>query len=63
MREKAKTLLDKSEDGGGPGHLECDVFKVFCDAAMNVEVCVQEAWKCAFLSVNNRLFFKEITIF
>ena len=40
-------------------------FKVFRDAAMsmNFEVCVQEVWKCAFLSFNNRLFFKEITIF
>ena len=25
MREKAKTLLNKSEDGSGPGQLECDV--------------------------------------
>ena len=25
VREKAKTLLNKSEDGSGPGQLECDV--------------------------------------
>ena len=25
------------------------------------EVCVQEVWKCAFLSSNNRPFFKGIT--
>ena len=25
MREKAKTLLNKSEDGSGPGQLECNV--------------------------------------
>ena len=25
VREKAKTLLKKSEDGSGPGQLECDV--------------------------------------
>jgi len=41
------------------------LFKVFHDAAMNFEVCVQEeVCKCtAFLSFNNRLFFKEIAIF
>ena len=25
MKEKAKTLLNKSEDGSGPGQLDCDV--------------------------------------
>ena len=25
VREKARTLLNKSEDGSGPGKLECDV--------------------------------------
>ena len=61
VREKAKTLLNKPEDGNGPGQLECDVVQgvSWC----GYEVCVQEVWKCAFfLSSNNRLFFKEITI-
>ncbi|KAK2160816.1 hypothetical protein NP493_1626g00001 [Ridgeia piscesae] len=39
------------------------LFKVFRDAAMNFKVGVQEVWKCAFLSFNNRLFSKEITMF
>ncbi|KAK2155904.1 hypothetical protein NP493_2029g00001 [Ridgeia piscesae] len=36
------------------------LFKVFHDTAMK---CFQDVWKCAFLSSNNRLFFKGITIF
>ena len=27
VREKAKTLLNKSVDGSGPGQLECDVIQ------------------------------------
>ena len=27
VREKAKTLLNKSKDGSGPGQLECDVLQ------------------------------------
>ena len=38
------------------------LFNVFRDADMKTfEVCVQEVWKCAFLSSNNRLFFKVIS--
>ena len=64
VREKAKTLLNKSEDGSGPGQLECDVVQGVSGCCFEIYVQVnQEVWKCAFLSSNNRLFFKEITIF
>ena len=61
VRKKAKTLLNKSEDGSVPGQLECD--DVQGVSRFGYEVCVQEVWKYAFLPSNNRLFFKGITIF
>ena len=54
---KLATAQTLTEVGLGPGIVM--FFKVFRDAAMNFEVCVQAVCKCAFLSFNNRLFFQR----
>ena len=61
VRENAKTLLNKSEVGSGPGQLKYDVVQGV--SRCGYEVCVHEVWKCVLLFFNNRLLFKGITIF
>ena len=63
MSEMAKTLLKKSDGGSVPGQLECVVVQGVSRCGYAYEICVQEVWKCAFLSSNNRLFFKGKTSF